>query len=152
MIEISHLSFGYGKQKLFQDISLSLKAGHIYGLLGKNGAGKSTLLKNITGLVFPWEGTCHVNGMVADKRAPSFLQELFFVPEEIFLPAVTAKQFAESTAHFYPNFYRQQYANILAEFDVPTDKPLTKLSFGQQKKVMIAFGLSANTALLVMDE
>src|SRR5471030_1350394 len=144
MIEISHLTFGYGKAKLFEDLNISLKAGHIYGLLGKNGAGKSTLLKNITGLVFPWEGTCHVNGMVVDKRAPSFLQELFFVPEEIYLPAVNAKQFAESTGHFYPNFDWQQYNNILAEFDVPTDKLLSKLSFGQQKKVMIAFGLSAN--------
>jgi len=152
MIEISHLTFGYGKNKLFQDLSLSLKAGHIYGLLGKNGSGKSTLLKNITGLVFPWEGTCHVNGLVADKRLPAFLQELFFVPEEIYLPAITAKQFADSTAHFYPNFDNKQYTNMLAEFDVPADKMLTKLSFGQQKKVMIAFGLSANTSLLVMDE
>jgi ABC-2 type transport system ATP-binding protein len=152
MIEISHLTFGYGKSKLFQDLSLSLKAGHIYGLLGKNGSGKSTLLKNITGLVFPWEGTCHVNGFVADKRLPAFLQELFFVPEEIYLPAITAKQFADGTAHFYPNFDNRQYINMLAEFDVPADKMLTKLSFGQQKKVMIAFGLSANTSLLVMDE
>jgi ABC-2 type transport system ATP-binding protein len=152
MIEISHLTFGYGKHKLFEDLSLSLKAGHIYGLLGKNGAGKSTLLKNITGLVFPWEGTCIVNSYTADKRLPAFLQELFFVPEEIYLPAITAKQFAAATAHFYPNFDHRQYADILEEFDVPTDKLLTKLSFGQQKKVMIAFGLSANTSLLVMDE
>jgi len=152
MIEISHLTFGYGKNKLFHDLNLSLQAGHIYGLLGKNGSGKSTLLKNITGLVFPWEGTCHVNGYTAAKRVPTFLQELFFVPEEIYLPPVTAKQFADSTAHFYPNFDNHQYNNLLAEFDVPADKVLTKLSFGQQKKVMIAFGLSTNTALLVMDE
>jgi ABC-2 type transport system ATP-binding protein len=152
MIEISHLTFGYGKSKLFQDLNLSLKPGHIYGLLGKNGAGKSTLLKNIAGLVFPWEGTCRVNGLTANKRTPSFLQELFFVPEEIYLPATSAKQFADSTAHFYPNFNREQFINILAEFDVSADKQLTKLSFGQQKKVIIAFGLSTNTSLLIMDE
>src|ERR1700761_5971340 len=122
MIEIAHLTFGYGKSKLFEDLSLSLKAGHIYGLLGKNGSGKSTLLKNITGLVFPWKGTCHVNGYAADKRKPAFLQELFFVPEEIYLPAITAKQFANSTAHFYPNFDQEQFNSILAEFDVPADK------------------------------
>ena len=71
MIEIAYLTFGYGKSKLFEDLSLSLKAGHIYGLLGKNGSGKSTLLKNITGLVFPWKGTCHVNGYAADKPQTS---------------------------------------------------------------------------------
>ena len=152
MVEIANLTFGYGKSKLFQNLNLSLKAGHIYGLLGKNGAGKSTLLKNITGLVFPWSGTCHVNGRAAEKRIPAFLQELFFVPEEIPLPAVTAKQFAKNTGHFYPNFDNEQCAATLAEFDVPADKELTKLSFGQQKKAMIAFGLATNTALLVMDE
>jgi len=152
MIEISKLTFGYGKHKLFDNLNLTLQAGHIYGLLGKNGAGKSTLLKNITGLVFPWQGTCRVNGYAADKRLPSFLQELFFVPEDIYLPAVTAKQFADSTAHFYPNFSRAQFFSTLAEFDVSADEVLTKLSFGQQKKVIIAFGLATNTALLVMDE
>ncbi|MDB5116037.1 MAG: transporter ATP-binding protein [Mucilaginibacter sp.] len=152
MIEISQLTFGYGKQKLFDNLNLTLQPGHIYGLLGKNGAGKSTLLKNIAGLVFPWSGTCKVNGISSDKRLPSFLQELFFVPEEIFLPAVNAKQFAESTGHFYPNFDNKQFLNILSEFDVPTESILTKLSFGQQKKVAIAFGLSTNTSLLIMDE
>ncbi|MDB5032755.1 ABC transporter ATP-binding protein [Mucilaginibacter sp.] len=152
MIKISQLTFGYGKQKLFDNLNLTLQPGHIYGLLGMNGAGKSTLLKNIAGLVFPWAGTCTVNGISSDKRLPSFLQELFFVPEEVYLPAVNAKQFADSTAHFYPQFDHGQYITILKEFDVPTDKLLTKLSFGQQKKVIIAFGLSTNTSLLVMDE
>jgi ABC-2 type transport system ATP-binding protein len=152
MIEIAQLTFGYGKQKLFDNLTLSLKPGHIYGLLGMNGAGKSTLLKNIAGLVFPWSGSCTVNGISSDKRLPSFLQELFFVPEEVYLPAVTAKQFAESTAHFYPNFNYGQFINILTEFDVPIDRLLTRLSFGQQKKVIIAFGLSTNTSLLIMDE
>jgi ABC-2 type transport system ATP-binding protein len=152
MIEIAQLSFGYGKHKLFDNLNLSLKPGHIYGLLGMNGAGKSTLLKNIAGLVFPWSGTCTVKGISAAQRLPSFLQELFFVPEEVSLPAITAAQFARSTAHFYPKFDQKQYTQILADFDVPTDRALTKLSYGQQKKALIAFGLSTNTSLLIMDE
>jgi ABC-2 type transport system ATP-binding protein len=152
MIELSQLTFGYGKQKLFDNLTLSLKPGHIYGLLGMNGAGKSTLLKNIAGLVFPWSGTCTVNGVSADKRLPSFLQELFFVPEEIYLPAITATKFADSTGHFYPKFDNKQFVQTLTDFDVPADRPLTRLSYGQQKKVLIAFGLATNTSLLIMDE
>ena len=57
MIQIEHLDFWYKKGRpVFQNLSLSLRAGHIYGLLGKNGAGKSTLLKNIAGLAFPVGG------------------------------------------------------------------------------------------------
>jgi len=153
MIAITNLTFGYHKKSLlFKNLNLNLEEGHIYGLLGKNGAGKSTLLKNLAGLVYPWEGTCLVNGYRAANRSPDFLQELFFIPEELYMPSLTAEQFMESTGHFYPNFDRQQFRKILDQFDVPADKVLSKLSFGQQKKVMISFGLATNTALLIMDE
>lgn len=53
MIQIQNLTFGYNRKKLlYKNLSLSMEAGNIYGLLGKNGAGKSTLLKNIIGLCF----------------------------------------------------------------------------------------------------
>jgi ABC-2 type transport system ATP-binding protein len=152
MIEISHLSFGYGKHKLFDNLNLSLHPGRIYGLLGMNGAGKSTLLKNIAGLVMPISGSCVVNNEIAANRNPSFLRELFFVPEDIYLPPVTAKQFAKSTGYFYPKFDNTQFKQLLVDFDIPADRTLTKLSLGQQKKAYIAFALATNTALLIMDE
>lgn len=153
MIELSNLSFGYSKKSLlFKNLNLNLDVGHIYGLLGKNGAGKSTLLKNIAGLVFPFEGKCKVNGFDAAKRLPVFLQELFFIPEEVYMPSVTANEFIRKTAHFYPKFDQALFYKVLAEFDVSPDLILNKLSFGQQKKVMITFGLSTNTSLLIMDE
>ena len=63
MVRIRNLYFGYSKRvPLFQDLSLTLERGRIYGLLGKNGAGKSTLLKNIVGLAFPVAGSCEVLG------------------------------------------------------------------------------------------
>lgn len=153
MIKLSNLSFGYSKKSLlFKNLNLELQVGHIYGLLGKNGAGKSTLLKNLAGLVFPSSGNCSVNGYNAADRLPGFLQELFFIPEEIYLPALTAEEFVKSTGHFYPKFDLQQFNKMIEEFDVPADRMLNKLSFGQQKKVMIAFGLATNTSLLIMDE
>lgn len=53
MIEIKNLSFSYGKKKqsVFNDLSLTLDKGSVYGLLGKNGTGKSTLLYLMTGLL-----------------------------------------------------------------------------------------------------
>lgn len=152
MVNISNLTFSYGKQKLFADISLELKAGHIYGLLGKNGAGKSTLLKSIIGLVFPKSGNCEVNGIASKNRSPKFLQEVFFLPEDVYLPQVTAQQYGANTGCFYPKFDANQYFKLLHLFNINEGKKLTDLSFGQQKKVIIAFGLSTNTSLLVMDE
>jgi len=153
MIEVSNLTFGYSKKSiLFNNLNLTLKAGHIYGLLGKNGAGKSTLLKNLAGLVYPQQGSCEMKGFKAADRLPGFLQELFFIPEELYMPAITANQFMESTGHFYPKFDAEQFQRMLAQFEVPVNKSLNSLSFGQQKKAMISFGLATNTDFLIMDE
>ena len=153
MIQISNLDFGYSKKNLlFRNLNLNLEAGHIYGLLGKNGAGKSTLLKNICGVVFPLSGSCKVKNVESRKRLPSFLQDLFFIPEDIYLPDVRIEKYLQTTSSFYPQFNQQQFYSLLEEFEVATDRSLNKLSFGQQKKVMIAFGLATNTSLLIMDE
>jgi ABC-2 type transport system ATP-binding protein len=153
MVQINNLSFGYSrKAPLFQNLNLNLEQGHIYGLLGKNGAGKSTLLKNIIGLTFPDKGSCLVNGQSVATRDPEVLEKIFFLPEEIYVPAQSPAQFISNTACFYPKFNQPEFYHYLAEFDVPCACILDKLSFGQQKKAMIAFGLAANTGLLIMDE
>ena len=153
MVRIRNLYFGYSNRvPLFQDLSLTLERGRIYGLLGKNGAGKSTLLKNIVGLAFPVAGSCEVLGQPAARRLPSVLADLFFLPEEVDVPTVTAARFVEHTAGFYPKFDHEALARYLSEFEVPAHAVLSALSFGQQKKFMIAFALAANTSLLVMDE
>jgi ABC-2 type transport system ATP-binding protein len=153
MVRIRNLHFGYSKKRpLFQHLDLTLEQGHIYGLLGKNGAGKSTLLKCLVGLAFPWTGSCEVLGQPAAKRLPGVLADLFFLPEEVYVPAVTAAKFVAHTAGFYPRFDHEALAYYLQELEVPAQAVLTALSFGQQKKFMIAFALAANTRLLVLDE
>lgn len=153
MVNIANLTFGYSrKQMLFENLSLKLEGGHIYGLLGKNGAGKSTLLKAIAGLVFPAGGTCEVSGMPSSKRLPQMLQDLYFVPEEIYVPPVTISEYVKSTSCFYPKFDQAAFGRYLSEFEVPENSVLTKLSFGQQKKALISFGLACCTATLIMDE
>ena len=153
MVRIRNLHFGYSKKRpLFQHLDLTLERGHIYGLLGTNGAGKSTLLKNMVGLAFPESGTCEVLGQPAARRLPAVLADLFFLPEEIYVPAVTAAKFVAQTAGFYPKFDHEALAHYLSEFEVPAHALLPALSFGQQKKFMIAFALAANTSLLVLDE
>ena len=153
MIEINNLSFGYSRKSLlFRDLNLALQEGHIYGLLGKNGAGKSTLLKNMVGLVSPMAGSCRVNGFDSYKRLPSMLEDLYFIPEEIYMPSLTARQFVANTAPFYPLFDEEAFYRYLSEFEVPAHAVFSKMSFGQQKKAIISFGLATNTSVLIMDE
>lgn len=152
MIDIKNLYFSYKKKKVFNGLSLSFAPGHIYGLLGKNGTGKSTLLKNITGSLFPDEGHISALGFVPGKRQPAFLQDVFIVPEEFYLPDVAIEKFVSCNAPFYPKFNAEQFRAYLKEFDTPVNNSLQQMSYGQKKKVLISFALACNTSILLMDE
>ena len=153
MIDIQNLSFGYKKRKLlYKNLNLKLEAGSIYGLLGKNGAGKSTLLKNFIGLLFPKGGKISVNGFEPKKRWPSFLQTIYFIPEEVYVPPLTVEGYKNLFSPFYPSFNEDQFYSYLEQLDVKDKGKLSGLSFGQQKKFIIAFALACNTKVLLLDE
>jgi ABC-2 type transport system ATP-binding protein len=153
MIQIENLSFGYSKKKLlYKNLTLTLGEGSIYGLLGKNGAGKSTLLKNLVGLLFPTDGTITIDGYSPKKRLPSFLQTIYFIPEEVNVPGLTIHKYMNLFAPFYPAFNKEQFYNYLDQLDVKDQGKLNTLSFGQQKKFIIAFALACNTKILLLDE
>jgi ABC-2 type transport system ATP-binding protein len=153
MISIHNLSFGYKKNKpIFENLNLHLESGSIYGLLGKNGAGKSTLLYNMMGLVFPDSGRIDILGYEPKSRKPSFLSEVFFVPDEFALPAISVQKYLQLYTPFYPNFSETDFYNYLIEFEISEDAMLNGMSHGEQKKMLIAFGLATNSRLLLMDE
>jgi len=152
MIRIKNLHFSYRSKKVLDGLDLQLSPGHIYGLLGKNGAGKSTLLRNLAGLLFPVEGSIDVMGHVPSQRSPAFLQDVFIVPEEFYLPNLPVKKFVQYNAPFYPKFNHSGFEQYLKEFEIPATDSLQNMSYGQKKKVLISFGLACNTALLLMDE
>lgn len=154
MIEVKNMSFSYGKrkQKVFDDFSLALDKGSVYGLLGKNGTGKSTLLYLMTGLLRPQAGRVLYKGVDVSMRYPLTLQDMFLVPEEFALPSVSLKQYLKLKTPFYPNFSNELLSTCLRDFDMNEDIHLGELSMGQKKKAFMCFALATNTSLLVMDE
>jgi ABC-2 type transport system ATP-binding protein len=154
MIQLKNIDFGYSKKRLlFENLTLELSRGHIYGLLGKNGAGKTTLLKLISGLRFISNGSALVLHENPALRKAKMLQELYFLPEELYMPALKVNEFIKAYAPFYPHFSHAQFQEYLNIFEIPYhDLKIDKMSFGEKKKVMIAFALACNTKILIMDE
>lgn len=154
MVNIKNVTFSYTKKsKLLTDVSIEFVTGRIHGLLGKNGEGKSTLLKLISGLVFAKQGKIDTLGFNPSKRYPEMLREIYFLPEELPMLTMSIGNYEKVYAPFYPNFNAEQFNNYLKEFDLSDkNQMLNKLSFGQKKKVFVAFGLATNTKLLLMDE
>lgn len=153
MIKIKELDFSYKRQPpLFNQLSLELREGSITGLLGKNGVGKTTLLKLLLGLRFPNSGKLEVLQHEPKSRVPSFLRQVFFVPEEFHLPAISIRDFIRANSSFYPFFDQSLIESLLPSFDLSLELRLHELSYGQKKKFLISFALATKCRLLIMDE
>ena len=154
MLKINELAFSYNGNdcKVFNDFSLTIEKGAVYGLLGLNGTGKSTLLYLLTGLLRPQEGSIEFKGEDVQKRLPSTLSDMYIVPEEFELPDMSMKKYAKLHAGFYPRFSYEQLQKNLAMFGLDDNVVFNNLSMGQQKKAYMCFALATNTSLLVMDE
>lgn len=152
IISIRNLKFNYGRHIVFEDLTLDLEPGRIYGLLGENGVGKTTLLRIICGLLSSRKGMCSVNGFKPSSRNPEMLKDIYYVPEIFITPALSVNTFAKSNSLLYPKYDHTQFTKLCDTFEISPAQRFDKMSHGQQKKALIAFALSLNTRILLMDE
>lgn len=154
MLTIHDITYSYGRKArpVLDHYSLIVAPGTICGLLGRNGAGKSTLLYLVTGLLRPQSGEIEYNGFNPKDRKVDFLNDVFIVPEEFYLPDVSLREFVGINAPFYPRFSKDDLFNHLDTFELTPDAHLGRLSMGQKKRVFISFALACNTSLLILDE
>lgn len=154
MVRIANVHYKYPKSKkaIFQDFSLALESGNVYGLLGKNGAGKSTLLYLMSALLYPRKGDIYFRGKNVCKRLPETLSDMFLVPEEFELPNISLEDYIKNYSPFYPKFSKEDMKHCLNVFEISEDVHLGALSMGQKKKVFMSFALATNASLVLMDE
>jgi ABC-2 type transport system ATP-binding protein len=152
MIKIQNLAFSYGKNEVLRNISMELKPGRIYGLLGENGVGKTTLLTLLCGLKKTQTGTIQADGQNPWDRQPSLLQDQYYLPDEVAAVNDKAISWAKATGIFWPNFDLNKFESILREFEVCPTQKMNAMSAGQLKKTYIAFALACGTRYLYLDE
>ena len=152
MIRIKDLEFAYSGNPILKDISMDLKEGCIYGLLGENGVGKTTLLTLLCGLKKAQKGTIDIDGYNPYDRQPSFLSEQYYLSDEVAAMNMTAAGYAVTYGKFWVNFDMNKFIEIMEIFGNDPHQMMDKFSFGQLKKTYIAFALACNTKYLFMDE
>ena len=152
MITIENTSYGYKSNPLiFNNISLEIGNG-IYGLLGENGVGKTTLMHLICGLLFPKNGKCSIDGRNTAERQPEGLNRYFFLPEEMQMPTESIVSFAARHSVFYPHFNQEEFDLNLEELKINRKQKLSSVSYGQQKKAMLAYAFALHTPYTLLDE
>lgn len=153
MIKLQNLSAGYSaKHPVLHELNTTLHVGRIYGLLGANGSGKTTLLKTISGSIAPLSGELSAMGENPIERSVAFLTEMIYLPDEVQLPSMSAKNFEKLYAPLRPQFSAEKFHDYLQRFEVDTNIRLNRLSLGNRKKFFIAFAMACNAKLLIFDE
>lgn len=152
MIEVKNLSFSYGTVPVLDRISLEVKQGNVYGLLGENGVGKTTLLTLLCGLRKPQKGVIDVDGRAPFDRRPSLLAEQFYLPDEVAPSHARAEEFGRWDGMLWPKYDHAKFLEILRIFEVDPRQRMDSMSTGQLKKTWIAFALSCNVRYYYMDE
>ena len=137
-----------------RDVSFSLPAGCIMGLVGENGAGKSTLIRLIMNATRADAGRVTVLGK--DNQSPDFQaikEDVGVVLDEAFFPEVLSPaDIGKVMALTYRRWDAAQYARYLEQFSLPLKQPFKEFSRGMKMKLAIAVALSHAPRLLLLDE
>jgi len=152
IIQADNLSKKLGNFRL-GDISFSLPAGYLCGLIGQNGAGKTTLLHLMLGLYQADEGTLLVDDMDYESREKQIRDMSGTVlTDDLFEPSATVWQNADWYGSFYSRYDRETMAHYLALFGLDGRRKFGRLSKGEKLKCQFAFALSHDARLLLLDE
>ena len=144
MIKIEDLSFSYGNYEVLKGISFKMEEGKIYGLLGENGVGKTTLLTLIAGLKAAQTGSILVDGKKPYDRQPSFLENIFYLPDVVAPVRYKAIDFAKDRGKFWSKFSLDRFNQIMQLLENDPQRRMDKMSLGQLKKTYISFALACN--------
>lgn len=165
-IELKNVSTVYEGERMpaIREIDLIVEAGEFIAIIGPNGAGKTTLLETINGLLSHTCGQVHVLGHDIARFGPHLRSEISYMPQEF--------QFDDTTPVLLQDVVlmgrygkigllrrpkagdcaRAQEALALLGLTELRERPIGKLSGGQQQKVLIARALAKEPRILLLDE
>ena len=152
ILRTNTISKKYTNYYAVDKVSISIKKGEIYGLIGKNGAGKSTLMKMIAGLVEPSEGSIELFGSFVPQT------ERYRIGCVIESPALyaelTAKQNLEVFRKAYGLSSKESVQQILKQVGLSQyeNKIVKKFSLGMKQRLAIGIALLGNPDFLILDE
>ena len=156
VLVIQNLSKHYGDQVALDSLSLKLKKGEIYGLIGQNGAGKSTLIKLITQIIAPSQGTVSILGSRTPKEWTTALHHVGSVIET---PVAHQHLSAYDNLRFYcldrgikkPDNLIKETLDYVGLSQTGAKK-FRDFSLGMKQRLGIAIAILSRPDLLILDE
>lgn len=153
-IEIDHVSKIMKKNRILNDITVTIESGKIYGLFGRNGSGKTMLLRMIAGLIHPTSGQVKIDGKILHKEMdfPESIGVLIETPD--FWKGYTGKKGFENSGFHKNQITEQEIDGALRRVGLdPEDKrTIRKYSLGMKQRLGIAQAIMETPDILLLDE
>ncbi|WP_296419956.1 ATP-binding cassette domain-containing protein [Pseudooctadecabacter sp.] len=165
LVEMKNVSIAFGGVQAVDNVSISLNAGEVVGLLGHNGAGKSTLIKMLSGAYKMDSGEIFINGEKASITSPRdardhnietiyqtlALADNLDAASNLFLGREITNAFGFVDDDRMEAETRKIMARLNPNFK-KLKEPVSALSGGQRQSVAIARAVYFNAKILIMDE
>ena len=136
MLEYRNITKKFGNKEAVKELTLKLKKGTIYGLLGENGSGKTTLMKMAAGLTQPTEGEILFEGhplSYQDKASIAYMST-----EPFFYSYMKVKDVEEYYADFFEDFDREQFRKTIERLGLNEEMKASAMSSGMNAKLKAA--------------
>ena len=151
-VRATGLTKRYGSFTAVDAVDFTLEENRIYGLLGRNGAGKTTIMQLLTGQLFPDAGTLDVFGREPAEHADVLRQMCFIAESQRYPDSFKASHVFKAAPWFFENWDAAFAEQLIADFRLPLNRYIKKLSRGQLSAVGVIVGLASRSPLTFFDE
>lgn len=152
MIKIEHVSKSFDGKKVLDDVSIEVKAGTIYGLIGENGVGKSTLIQCLTGIYQQDEGVIEIDGQTIYENNDIKSVIGYVADRNQFFSGYRVEQMVEFFKETYPSFSKERFKTYNETFKLGMKQKVKNLSKGMQMRLSLMLNMAIMPKVLILDE
>ena len=150
MLESKMVTRKFGSKTAVDSVTLSLKPGHIYAMLGPNGSGKTTWMKMAAGVIKP------TSGEITFQNEPVGIQSrkevAYMSTEPYFYSWMSIRDAGKYYEDFFEDFSMSRYQELLCRMELDEVEKIKTLSSGMVAKMKIALTLARDSKVYMLDE